>query len=779
MNFPSRFIRATDKVCDHYAHVPAPLFRRLFTVDGRPKKASLCICGLGFYELYINGKRITKGALAPYISNPDDILYYDCYDVAELLRPGENAVGVMLGNGFMNPFGGKIWGFEKAKWRGPLRLALELTWESDKETRSLQSDESFKTAPSPVTFDDLRVGAFYDANLEKGDWSSPGYDDSGWQYALPADAPAGEPRICRAEPVTVYREISPVSIQHFDDFCFCCRKNTAYKDPIEQTRVKDTYLYDFGENNSGVCRLKIRGTKGQTVKLRFGDLMTDGYLSVSDTIFIRPTSGYYFDYPQMDTYTLKGEGEEVFVPPFTYHGFRYVLVEGITPEQATRDLLTYLVMSSSMEERSRFSCSDDLLDRIFEMCRRSDRSNFVYIPTDCPHREKNGWTADAALSSEHMLLTMAAENSFREWLHNIRKAQRADGALPGIIPTAGWGFEWGNGPAWDCVCAYIPYYCYQYTGDKTVLEENAQMILKYLKYASTRRDRDGLVAFGLSDWVQPGHPADGPDCPLRVSDSMVLLDTSNKAVKIFAAIGHSEGEAFARQLSEQMRSSIRDRLIDRTQMLVEGNCQTSQALALAFGVFEPDEEQQAMAQLIRLIHEADDRMDCGVIGARWIYRVLLEHGQADLAYKMTVGPGFPSYGDWVRQGATTLRESFYRKDDIKGSYNHHFWGDICAVFVQYFAGIKPNPHWRDVSEFEISPLFPEALSRAEASFRVDGDRWLTASWHRENEKTVLCVSAPDGIHGRIKFPDGWQLPTGETSVALSSGSYPLQRAVIS
>lgn len=777
MRFPKQFIKATNAVCDYDSHVPAPLFRKVFQITKPATNAELIICGLGFYELYVNGHHVTKGALAPYISNPDDILYYDWYEITEYLRLGENVIGVILGNGFMNPFGGRIWSFEEAAWRGPLRMALELQWCEDGENHMLQSDETFRVSSSPITFDELRIGTFYDANLEKKGWNCSGYDDSAWENASLVDAPLGEPRLCTVEPVTVYREIRPVKISYYDDFCFCCKENISYTDPIEQTRVKNTYLYDFGENNAGVCRLKIKGKKGQTVKLRFGDLLVDGYFTVSDTIFIRSTATYYFDYPQMDVYTLKGDGEETFVPPFIYHGFRYVLVEGITEEQATEDLLTYLVMSSAVNERCEFSCSDETLNQLFAMTKRSDRSNLMYIPTDCPHREKNGWTADAALSAEHMLLMMTAENSFREWLVGIRKAQRTDGALPGIIPTAGWGFDWGNGPGWDCVCVYLPYFCYQYTGDKNILRENAEMIFRYLQYASGKRDARGLVEFGLGDWLQPAHSEEEPDCPLCVSDSMMLLDISVKAMKLFEIVENNSYEAFASSLATELRSAIRKHLINFDTMVVYGNCQTAQCLALAFHVFESDEENAALKQLLRLIHEANDHMACGVLGGRHIFRVLLEFGEVDLAYKMIVGPGFPSYGEWILDGATTLRESFRRPDEKKDSGNHHFWGDIAAVFIQYFVGLKVNPYLTDTNEFEISPVFPETLDYAKAIYTIKDGEQLSVFWQRVDEKIKLVLQVPKCMHGQLKVPSGWCLEEEKTAGTITDTVYVFAKSV--
>ncbi len=762
--FSKRFICANNDICDYDNYVSAPLFRKVFSLEKIPQSACFAICGLGLYELYINGVHITKGALAPYIHNPDDILYYDTYNLKEHLKKDENVIAIILGNGFFNCFGGKMWELNKSRWRGPLRVAFSL--ECDGELL-FEADESVKTSPSPVLLDDLRIGTFYDARLEQSGWNNIGFSDSDWKNALPADCPKGEPRVCEAEPVVVYKELHPVKIKHYDDFCFTCESNLAYENPIERTRVKDTYMYDFGENNSGVCRLKIKGKAGQTVKIRFGEMEVDGYFSLRSTIFIRSTeTDFYFDYPQMDVYTLKGGDEEIFVPPFTFHGFRYALVEGITKEQATDDLLTYLVMSCDMESRGDFSCSDDTVNKLYAMTKRSDRSNFLYVPTDCPHREKNGWTADIALSAEHMLLHMSAENGMAEWLQNLKRAQREDGALPAIVPTTGWGFNWGNGPAWDAACIELPYQIYKYSGDKRIIEENFSMMQKYLRYAAKKRNERGLVAYGLGDWCQPYVENHLPYAPLTVTDSATIIDISRKAAHLFREIGDIASAMEAEKLSNEMRQAFRDNLVNFDTMTVDGACQTSQAMAIAFDILEQDEKPIAVERLIEFIRAEDDHLVTGVLGARQIFHVLAEYGYIDLAHKMITRPDSPSYGAWIEAGATALCESFPLPNKRRDSQNHHFWGDILSTFVQEYAGLRHNPSANDISQYLIYPHFPSALNYAKASF--DG---VSVHWWREGKNIFLSIGIKDDIHGEIKLPNGYSFCDGNKSAPLGSGIF--------
>ncbi len=761
---PLTFIKAGDDYCDFDHPVNAPLFRRTFSVDAFPTTAVLTICGLGFYELYINGEKVTKGALAPYIANPDDLVYYDRYDIRPFLRVGENVIGVMLGNGFFNPFGGRVWQFDEAPWRGPLRLALNVVLD---DTELFRADEQFRVAKSPVTFDDIRIGTFYDATQEIVGWNLPHFDDSAWGFATIAESPKGEKRLCEAEPVVVYRELAPIAVTHYDDFCFCCGTTLAYQDPIAETRVRDTWLYDFGENNSGVCRLKIQGKKGQTVTLRFMELLVDGYPTTRTTLNVAPERTWHFAYPQMDRYTLKGDGVEEYIPPFTYHGFRYVLVEGITHEQATPELLTYQVMSSDMKERATFRCSDERLNRLFDMTCRSDRSNFLYIPTDCPQREKNGWTADAALSSEHMLLTMTAETSFREWMRSVCKAQRADGALPGIVPTGGWGFAWGNGPAWDTVCVTIPYNCYRFTGDTAIIRECADTIARYLQYIADRRDERGLLAVGLGDWCQPLCPDQKFLSPLEFTDSAITMDNARKAAFLFRVIGEEERAAEAERLADELRQAIRQHLLDKDACVLKGSCQTSQVLGMQFGIFEPNEMPKAFSRLLDFVHKSDDHLLCGVLGARYIFRLLAQYGEIDLALHMITRPDGPSYGQWL--DGTTLREIFETDGVEKQSQNHHFWGDIAALFIEEVVGINPNPHLRDLHECDVTPHFPESLSFANATYTFPCGT-MSVAWEKAANGIRLTLTVPEGVHGTLRLPNGWATDGGKGEITLANGN---------
>ena len=456
-------------------------------------------------------------------------------------------------------------------------------------------------------------------------------------------------------------------------------------------------------------------------------------------------------YAQRDIYICKG-GDEVFVPDFTYHGYRYCLVVGLEDSEATAETLTCLRANSAVEEKGGFSCSDKTLNKLQSMVRNSDLSNFYYFPTDCPHREKNGWTGDAALSSEHMLLNLGVENSYIEWLRNIRKTQREDGALPGIIPTGGWGYEWGNGPVWDSALTFIPFYTYKYRGDKRILEENAASILRYVNYISQKQNKKGLVAFGLGDWLHPNRDAGNPKCPLVVTGSITSLAICGMAAFIFNELGMTAQRDFAHDIYCRLRTAIRAYLVDFKRMTVLGDTQTGLAMAIYFPVFEDYEKPRAVKRLVKLIEENNGLLDTGMVGGRYIFHALSDNGYADLAYRMIVGPEFPSYGFWIEKGATSLWESFY--PEHLDSLNHHVWGDVSAWFIKAVAGIRINPKCDDTSNLEIRPSFIEGLTSAQA-WHASVNGKVSSEWRKDGDTVTVKGSIPQGSYGTLFLPDGW------------------------
>lgn len=730
MKYANRFVSATHEYTDFSRPVNAPLFRKSVTLAKPLKKAELTVCGLGFYELFVNGEKRTKGLLAPYISNPDDIKYYDTYDLTELLTEGENAVGFMLGNGFLNNPGGAVWDFEKVPWRTApmLAFALELFYE-DGTSECIEADETLRCAPSPVTFDDLRSGEDYDARIEEENWSKPGFDDSAWDNAFFVIPPRGEARLVKADPVRVVERIAPVSVVK---------------------EKEGVWRYDFGINDTGLFELCIKGESGQKVHLELGEALKDGKLD---------TTNIHFDWKplrvQEVNYTLSGKGEERYVPHFTYFGYRYIRVSGITEEQANEALLTMLRAHSDFITRGRFSCSDETVNILQTLTCRSTLANFVYFPNDCPHREKNGWTGDASLSAEQTTLNFSPEKSYAEWLHNIGKAQNDFGRIPGIVPTGTWGHSWGNGPAWDSALFETAYQTYRYRGDKSIIRDNAHTFMRYLMYIRSMRLENGLVACGLGDWLQPYGGAGEYATPLEVTDSIYTMNNAREAAEMLRAIGMDAEADYAKRLADEMREAIRRELVTFPECKVSVGTQTAQAMAIYYGVFNKEESRAAFKLLLDAIDREGGKMYLGILGARALFHVLAAFGHVDLAVSMITREDFPSFGRWIKEGATSLWEGFTQPGEPIMSLNHHLWGTMSGFFYKDLAGINVNPNGKGADTLLFAPKFPSTFAFAEASYETVCGK-AAIRWEKLDDTHIaLDFTVPEGLYAEVRLPEGW------------------------
>ncbi len=757
MQFPMHYVGSGRPYEDIFTPIPAPAFRRNFMLEELPDTASLLVSGLGYYRVFVNGCEITRGHLSPYTANPDDILPFDRYEIAEHLRKGRNTLAFLLGNGMLNAIGGYIWDLEKTAYRSTPLLAFRCEMKAGERELALESDSDVLWHDSPILSNDLRIGEVYDARLADDMWCSPALDDAHWAHAVILPTPRGERRIVEAEPIRVEREISPVAIWREDD----------------------AYIYDFGVNLSGVPRIAIKGERGQTVTCYFGEWVDENGRFYRENLHFVSREEYqragYPAYSQRIVLTCSGEND-VYTPSFCYMGFRYARVEGLREEQATESLMTFCVMHSDIAERGSFETSDTTLAALQRMTRNSDLANFFWFPTDCPHREKNGWTADAALSSVHMLLNLAPEASYREWLRHIRCAMREDGALPGIVPTGGWGFEWGNGPAWDAVLTELPFEMLRYRGDAATARENAAAILRYLHYIKTRTRKDGLIAIGLGDWCAPIEPY---QCTLEFTDTTMCLDISRKAAHMFRALGMEEEAVYADSLARGYLSALREHMLDLSTMTAYGRCQSAQAMAIYYGIFTPAESAEAFRVLLDIIREDGEKTLTGVLGVRVLFRVLAEYGEYDLAYRMITREEAPSYGNWVKLGLTTLAEDMIEKVECGHpeitSLNHHFFGDISAWFIECLAGIRYNPNASDITRVDIKPGFPSAMRDAAAHFDSPIGK-ISSAWKRKEDGSgfLLSVSVPQGAQGRIVLPRGVRFAEGLAGYrALASGEYEL------
>ncbi len=712
---------------------PAPMLRTEFELPAAVTTARLRICGLGYYELRLNGLKVGDHVLDPIVTQYDQLVRYVTYDVAPFLSSGTNALGVILGNGWYNCQTAVVWNLDKAPWRSypKLLLQLDLTF-SDGRTMRVVSGPDWRVSEGPIRVDALRNGETYDAREERPGWDAPGFDDSAWDPAGVVPPPGGVLEEQTSPPCKVMETITPVSVHEV-------RPGVA--------------VYDLGVNIAGWARIAVEGAEaGREIVLRYSDELLDSGEVDQSPVGMFVKSGEC----QTDRYIAKGSGREEWEPRFAYHGFQYVQVENL-PGEATLDHLRGRVVHTSFESIGTFASSDPTLERLVAMTRNSYRGNFVGIPTDCPHREKNGWTGDAQLATEAGLFLFDAASSYRQWLDSMGDTQRPSGQFPGIIPTSGFGYNWGSGPAWDSAFLLIPWYIYLHTGDTTAIETHYERMKRYLAFCDGMAT-DHILSFGLGDWCAPeGIGA----APAALTSTAYYYVDARLLARFAAMTGHQDDAVTYSGLADEIRRAFNARFYQGDGVYSEGEV-TSLGCALYQGLVEEGEKAKVVARLVDAVEKSGCRAEFGILGAKYVPRALAENGRADLAVRLFTQPECPGWGYWVNQGSTTLWEHW----DGKDSHNHVMFGDVVAWMFHFLAGLAPDPEAPGFRHVHICPRVVPGLEwvRAEVASPFGP---LRSSWKREGDRTVAQIELPEGSAGTFYGQDG-------TPLCLESGAHSLE-----
>jgi alpha-L-rhamnosidase len=711
--------------------LPAPLLRRAFTLEGKIKQARVHICGLGYYELHINGKKIGDHLLDPGYTRFDKRALYVTYDVTEALRRGKNAVGVILGNGWYNVQTKAVWDFHKAPWRAAPKLLMQVRVEyADGRVETIGTDSHWGTSTGPIQFDSIYGGEIYDARAEKPGWDTPDYNDSDWAMARVVPPPGGKLAAQMMPPIKADKTLQPVKLTE------------------PQSGV---FVFDMGQNMAGFAELCLRAPAGTKVVMKYGErLGKDGMLDRADiaqhVVKVDKTQQY-----QTDTYIAKGTGLERWHSRFDYHGFQYVEVTGF-PGKPTLDTLTGVFIHSAITVAGEFECSNPLLNWIWRAGRWSYLSNLQGIPTDCPHREKNGWTGDAHLAAEQGLLNYAPAAVYTKWINDLGDEQRPSGELPGIVPTSGWGYKWGNGPAWDSAFLLIPFYLYQYCGDTRLLCEHYEGMKRYVDYL-TSKAKDGIVDIGLNDWApyKTSTPADITSTAYYYRDIQIVALTAG-------LMGNDADAGKYKELAASIRKAFNAKFYHADTGLYGNGSQTSLSCALYQGLVEPENKGRVLDNLVAAVEKTNGHIDTGILGAKYLLNALQENGRTDVAYRIASQKDLPSWGWWFEQGATTLWEQWNGTE----SRNHIMFGDISAWFYKALAGINPDPAAVGFKHFFIKPNVVGGLTSARACYDSVRGRILS-DWKVVHGRIELTVKVPANATATV-----W-VPTSDPSSVVEGG----------
>ena len=702
---------------------PSPFFRKTFTLTKPINQARVYICGLGYYELYLNGKKVGDHVLDPAFTHYDRRVLYVTYDVTDQVRSRKNALGVVLGNGWYNMHTRAVWDFDQAPWREIPTMLCQLEVDfADGSSQMIASDSTWKVSTGPILFESIRSGETYDARLEKYGWDTAYYDDTEWTTARVVPGPEGKRLAQAIPPIKVTETVRPVRL-------------------IEPEPGR--YVFDMGQNIAGWVQLRVSGPAGTEVVMKYGErLNEDGTLDRKDTSrFIEQ------DPVQTDTYILKGTGIEIWEPRFVYHGFQYVEVTGL-PQEPTLGTLQGQVVHTSFEPAGDFECSNKLFNKIQRNTLWSYIGNFHGYPTDCPHREKNGWTGDAHLAAETGLYNFASASAYTKWMNDFKDAQLESGKLPGIVPTGGWGYtiKWrqdpnGFGPTWDSAYVLIPWYLYQYCGDMRILAEHYDRLKRYVDYL-TDQASDHIVSIGLGD-----HAPAETETPVGLLATGYYYADALIVSKIAELLGEADDANSYAELAGHIKEAFNAEFFDPQTGRYANGSQTALSCALYHGLVEPQQRENVLDNLIGNIEANDGHLDAGILGTKYLLGALTEHGRPDVVYTMANQRTFPSWGDWIDQGATTLWEQW----SGEGSRNHIMFGDISAWFYEVLAGINPDPNAVGFKRIVIRPRPLGELKWARAEHHsMYGP--IKSAWRKSGRKFTLDVLIPPNTTATVYVP---------------------------
>src|SRR5688572_4279126 len=459
---------------------PAGLFRKDFGLSKKIRSARAYIAVAGLYELYLNGERIGNHRLDPMYTRFDRRTMYVTYDVTRQVRHGNNGIGVMLGNGWYNHQSTAVWNFHHAPWRARPAFCLDLriTYE-DGSQELITSGKEWKTSTGPVIFNSIYTAEHQDARLIQPGWNKAGFDENKWKNVIYRSAPSGNIVSQLMHPVEHVEKIAAVSLKKLSD---------------------TVYVFDLGRNIAGVSAITLQGEAGTTIRLQHAEqVYENGRVDMSNiNVHYRPRDDK--DPFQTDVYILGGNGSETFMPHFNYKGFQYVEVTSNKPITLNKESLTGYFMHSNVPPTGSIRSSNSTINKIWSATNNAYLSNLFGYPTDCPQREKNGWTGDAHIAVETGLYNFDGITVYEKWMADHRDEQQPNGVLPSIIPTGGWGYEWGNGPDWTSTIAIIPWNIYLFYGDTGLLSKCYDNIKLYVDHI-TDISEGSLTTWGLGDWV--------------------------------------------------------------------------------------------------------------------------------------------------------------------------------------------------------------------------------------------------------------------------------------
>jgi hypothetical protein len=704
------------------------LLRREFMVKTGLRRAVAHVCGLGQYELYLNGHKAGDDVLAPGWTKYDKTCLYDTRELTGLLRPGENAIGILLGNGMYNTAAseGRYTKFHHSY--GPLKAILQLRLEyADGTVEIIGTDGRWRTSPGPLTFTSIYGGEDYDARLEPRGWNEPGFAGAGWTPAQVVDGPGGALRglTCAAPPIRTFEELKPVSTNSVDD---------------------GVTVYDLGQNASIIPRLSVSGPAGSRIRIIPAELLhTNGTVD-------RGSVGGGKCYWQ---YTLAGHRRETWFPKFFYQGCRYLQVECVASnaggELPVVQSIAGVVVQSASPPVGQFECSNPLLNRIRKLVRWAQRSNMMSVMTDCPHRERLGWLEEDHLNGPALRYEFDLARLFTKVENDMADSQLTNGLVPDIAPeymVFPGGFR--DSPEWGSSCVLVPWQQYEFDGDLDLLRRHYDVMQKYVAYLGSKSTND-IVNHGLGDWYDLGPRAPGVAqlTPIALTatafyyyDTLVLARTADLLGQTNDAEHYADQ---ANRIAIAFNGKFFD--ADKTQYATGSQCADSIPLVMGLAA---ESNRVALAEAIAAdVRQRGNALTAGDVGYRYLLRALAESGQSQVIFDMISQSNKPGYAYQLAQGATSLTEAW--DAGRKSSQNHFMLGQITEWFYRDLAGIADDPSGPGFKKIIIRPQPVGDVTWVKASYDSIHGR-IACNWEKLDGEFTLQVTIPPSTTATVYVP---------------------------
>jgi hypothetical protein len=714
------------------------LLRKEFAAAPRLRRAVAHVCGLGQYELTINGRKVGDQLLTPGWSSYDKTVLYDTYDVTGLLRPGANAVGLLLSNGLYNIQPDTVRYVKMLNTYGPLKAIAQLRLEyADGSVKTIGTDASWQVHPGPVTYMNLYGGEDHDARLEPAGWNAPGFGaGQDWTPALlTTDSAALKGLSGAAAPVRAIARLTP----------------------IKATRLNArTWVYDLGQNASIMPEIEVSGARGAFVRLIPAELLK------ADGTVDRRSATQDGVRPAWWQYTLGTPGRARWFPRFFYQGGRYVQVELFAAPGDTAlpklEKLTGVVVHSSAPAIGQFACSNELFNRIYGLVRWAQRSNMMTVLTDCPHREKMPWLEQYHLNGPSLRYNFDLTTLFTKAMNDMADAQLANGLVPNIAPEyfhagADWkknGFR--NSPEWGSAFLIVPWQQYLFSGDVTLMQRYYARMKQYLAFLDAN-SQDGILTIGLGDWYDIGpKPAWGSQLtPTAFTATAIYYYDYEIMAKIATILGQpADAERFARQ-QQRIYQAFNKAFYQPEKGIYATGSNTTCAMPLFFNLVAPAQRPHLLQTLVDSIRNRHNSFTSGEVGYRFLLRSLADNGYSGVVYDMNNQTDRPGYGYQLKMGVTSLTEKWDASVGSFGSQNHFMSGQINEWFFHDLLGLSPEEDGAGFRRFHIRPTVVGDLTWVKGSYQsVSGP--ITTEWRRTADALTLQVTVPPNTSATVYVP---------------------------